>query len=222
MTETNEIQAVQQNTGRYQIGEKVVAVYHKLRTPTGSRLSAGFSPWRDDLVEIQAIVLTCAFHHRTPNRYNHEELHDGYQFVDEKTGSCYNNQFPYSDNGQITDANDWTFRMDDGPWSLGHTHSLRDITYIAAQIQVAIEDGRSAAARSAKNNELIEASEGLERSQILENYMAQLKQLALKHHFKLEFRPVVWKNKDGIEEVDSSFPEAYLEPINQGEQPNVP
>lgn len=196
----SEVAEVQTDTGRYSVGQKVVAVGHVLKGPHGTYPAAGFVPVRDELVSIYMVELTCVAHHRSPCAYGGPTFNDGYQFVDEKNGVNYNNQFPRSSNQQLTDTADWSFSVASGDDARKAEHGLmflRDVTYVIDQVTTAVEFARKSAQKFTDENNTFQAADALERAQLLDHYLGNLKTHLLKLGYQLEFKPMILKDLDG-------------------------
>jgi hypothetical protein len=212
----------QMSTGRYSVGQKVVAAGHLLKGPAGQYHSAGYVPGRDDLLGIHLVVLTCQLHQKVPCQYVEGSTNDGYQFVDEATGIVYNNQYPRSANGQITDTGDWTFniaKVEDFHRAEHNAVFLRDVGYIVDSILVAQEIARSAAQKATDRDDTFQAADHLERSQLMDTYLDSLKARLAKIGFRLDFEPMVLKSLSGVpnKEPDIEYKKAVVVPIKEDE-----
>jgi len=97
-------------TGRYKIGQKIVACFMTLSGRTECFVNPTFVPWTDKLLGIEFEVLTVTEHHKVAwdQDPEGEKKYDGY-LLKSADGRGWVNQYPTADYGQVTDRADYLF-----------------------------------------------------------------------------------------------------------------
>jgi len=91
---------------RFNVGQKYAFVQVTFERDKGVFIaSSKYIPWRDTLKSIQVHVFTCESHHKVPNQWVDQLIHDGFIFSSDS--NKYHNQYPRASYGQLSDNEDY-------------------------------------------------------------------------------------------------------------------
>ena len=97
-------------TGRFKVGQRIVAMRYVITGRSGLFSNPMYCPWSDKLERIELKVLTVQEHHVVPNCHDPKGVPcaDGYVLRDQE-GAQWGNQYPTAAYGQVSTDADWLF-----------------------------------------------------------------------------------------------------------------